>query len=256
LAEMINGIKISLVEERALDAWIDFSLRQVREGLVRFYRARDFLTGDWLFKTCIDNEFRKLVVKAVKCPPGRLFAQFEGDTMVFQKSAQENLLYDVISTSYIDEKGRVRRKMTTCVEEVPQLITERFQIMKHGEATNRQTPVQDKLVTLTSEDDHKSPILLFLLQRVWPLSPRKPEEAYTAYNISEEARHTKKTQNLGKKSLLSIIKRSEKAKLEDIYLESSANLGMSQEETESAITELEKERLILRFEPDYLKTRR
>ena len=158
--------------------------------------------------------------------------------------------------NYMDKEGRIRRRMATRREEVPQLIAGRFQIIRHGEATNKQTSMQDKLVTLISEDDHKSPIILFLLQRVWPLSPRKPEEAYTAYSLEEEVRHTKKTQNLGNKSLLFIIKQSERAKLEDIYLASSAKLGMSREETESAITELENEGAIYRFEPDYLKTRR
>jgi hypothetical protein len=250
---MIKGIKVFLVEERAMDAWVDFSLRQVREGLVRFYRVKDFLTGDWLFKTCVDKELGKLFVKTVKCPPGKLFAQFEGDAMVFQKSVQKNLLYDIISTSYIDDGGRVRRKMIDSFEEIPQLIRENFQLQKHGEATKKQTPLQGKFVTLTSEDDHKSPIILFLIERIWPLSPTNLEEAFTTFRQRTEEKRVKKSQS---KDLLSIIKKNEKARLEDIYFESSNKLGITKEEAEITITEMEKEGLLYRPEPDYIKSRR
>lgn len=256
MSEMIKGIKLTLAEERTLDAWVDFSLRQVREGLVRFYRVKDFLTGEWLFKTCVDRELGKLVVKAIKCPSGKLFAQFEGDAMVFQKSVKENLLYDVISTSYIDEEGRVRRKMIASQEDVPLLIKENFPLLSHVEATNKQTPIQDKLVTLTPEEDHKSPIILFLLERIWPLQPTKPEDAFIAYSIrDEEAKHVKQSQTQDK-NLLSIIKQNEKARLEDIYKVSTANLGMSKEEVEAKLNELEAAGVVYKPEPDYLKTRR
>ncbi len=87
----MKSIKISLQEERSEDAWFDLSLRELRAGEVRFYKADDLQTGKWLFKICVDYENGRSMVKAIKCPPGRLFSQLEGATMLFQKSLNANL---------------------------------------------------------------------------------------------------------------------------------------------------------------------
>ena len=54
--QFLKHIKIRKVETRPEDAWYDMSLRQLRKGEVTFYTVKDFLTGEWLFKTCNDKE--------------------------------------------------------------------------------------------------------------------------------------------------------------------------------------------------------
>ena len=93
----LKRIRITKIEERSEDAWIDMSLRQLRVGVVRFYRVKDFLTGEWIFKICSDKELGKVIVKAIKCPPGKRFSQLEGNAMLFQNSIIEGFLYDGIS---------------------------------------------------------------------------------------------------------------------------------------------------------------
>ena len=82
----LKSIKITLQEERTEDAWFDLSLRELRTGEVRFYKASDLQTGQWIFKVCIDQENSRTMVKAIKCPQGKLYSQIEGATMLFQKS--------------------------------------------------------------------------------------------------------------------------------------------------------------------------
>lgn len=173
--QQLSQIKITKVEERPKDAWLDLSLRQLREGEVRFYRVKDFLTGNWLFKVCSDRELGKFMVKAVKCPPGRRFAQLEGNTMLFQKSEMEGWLYDIISLTHADESDRLRRKIVDSLEEVPATIREHFRIVPYEEATGKRAPGKH-WVTLSKTDDEKSMILLFVLERAWTISTVSPEE--------------------------------------------------------------------------------
>jgi hypothetical protein len=163
------------IEERADDAWYDMSLRQLRNGEVCFYRVRDFLTGEWLFKTCRDSELEKVMVKAVKCPVGTRFAQLEGNTMLFQQSQRKGWLYDIVSLAKADENDRVTRKLAGFMEEVPTVIRENCEIRPYEEATGRKAPGKH-LVTLTRSEDEKTMITLFLLERAWTLSPTTPEE--------------------------------------------------------------------------------
>jgi hypothetical protein len=183
----LKEIKIVKVEERPEDAWYDFSLRQLRKGEVHFYRVRDFLTGNWLFKLCIDRELGKVLVKAVKCPPGIRFAQLEGNTMVFQKSQDESFYYDIISLSHADENDKVRRKVANQLEEVPTVIRENFQIQTYEEATGRTAPGKH-IVTLTRADDERAMITLFLLERAWTLSTITPEEGLKIYEEQKRLR--------------------------------------------------------------------
>ncbi len=185
--QFLKDIKIVKIEERPGDAWYDLSLRQLRKGEVHFYRVKDFLTGDWLFKLCVDRELGKVLVKAIKCPPGMRFAQLEGNTMVFQKSQDEGLYYDIISLAHADENDKVRRKVLNQIENVPAIIRENFQIQTYEEATGRTAPGKH-IVTLTRADDEKAMITLFVLERAWTLSPTTPEEGLRIY---EEQKHLK-----------------------------------------------------------------
>jgi len=185
--QFLKEIKIVKVEERPEDAWYDFSLRQLRKGEVHFYRVKDFLTGEWLFKLCVDRELGKVLVKAIKCPSGVRFAQLEGNTMVFQKSQDESLYYDIISLAHADETDKVRRKVVNQIEEVPAIIRENFQIQTYEEATGRTAPGKH-LVTLTRADDEKAMITLFLLERAWTLSPITPEEGLKKHEEQKRLR--------------------------------------------------------------------
>ncbi len=168
-------IRITRTEKRSDDAWFDLSLRQLRRGEVSFYRVKDFLTGEWLFKVCRDRELGRVLVKAVKCPSGPRFAQLEGDCMVFQESVFEGMLYDVLSIVQADENDRLSRKAVSSVEEVPSFIKENFAVKTYEEATGKTAPGK-KLVTLCRREDEKAMITLFLFERAWTISPVTPEE--------------------------------------------------------------------------------
>jgi rubrerythrin len=173
------------VETRPEDAWFDLSLRQLRRGEVSFYRVKDFLTGNWLFKVCRDRELGKVLVKAVKCPSGSRFAQLEGNSMVFQKSVVEGMLYDVLSLVQADENDKLSRKIVSSVEEIPAVIRENFEVKTYEEATGKTAPGKN-LVTLCRCEDERAMITLFLLERAWTVSPLTPEEKLKAMEEQEE----------------------------------------------------------------------
>jgi hypothetical protein len=183
--QFLKKIKIVKIEERPEDAWYDLSLRQLRKGEVRFYRVKDFLTGDWLFKLCVDPELGKALVKAIKCPPGVRFAQLEGNTMVFQKSQDESLFYDIISLARADENDKVRRKVVNQIEDVPTVIRENFQIQTYEKATGRTAPGKH-IVTVSKAGDEKAMITLFLLERAWSLSSITPEEGLEKFEEQKQ----------------------------------------------------------------------
>jgi len=188
--QFLKQIKIVRVETRSNDAWYDMSLRELRNGEVSFYRVRDFLTGDWLFKTCNDKELGKVSVKAVKCPAGIRFAQLEGNSMVFQNSLIEGMLYDVVSLTQADENDRLSRKIVVSAEEVPAIIRENYEVKRYEEATGKTAPGKH-LVTLSKREDEKAMITLFLLERAWTLSTTTPEEKLKAME-EQKAYKTKK----------------------------------------------------------------
>jgi rubrerythrin len=173
--QFLKHIKVRRVEARPNDAWYDMSLRQLRNGEVNFYRVKDLLTGNWLFKLCKDKEQGKILVKAVKCPAGIRFAQLEGKTMVFQESNIEGMLYDVISLSQADEEDKVSRKIVSTIEEVPAIIRENYEIKSYEEATGKKAPGKH-LVTLCKRENEKDLVTLFVLERAWKLSKSTPEE--------------------------------------------------------------------------------
>ena len=231
---MLKQIKIVLVEERREDAWFDFGLRQLRVGEVRFYRVTDFLTGKWLFKVCSDKEMGRVVVKAIKCPPGILFAQLEGDSMIFQGSTLEGLLYDVVSLAYVDEEGRVRRQNVKSLEGVPDVIKRSFEVKPYEEATGREAPGKH-VVALCREGDEKGMIALFLLERAWPLSPVPPDEKAKSLN------------------LLALIKKLEKASVEEVRRAAAESFELTADEVDALLANLEGEGKIRRLDGGYVK---
>jgi len=154
------------------------SLRQLRKGKVRFYKVKDFVTGEWLFKLCRDSELGKALVKAVKCPAGARFAQLEGNTMVFQLSQKEGWLYDIISLTQADKDDRLTRKIVDTLEQVPDVIRENYQTLPYEEATGKKAPGKH-WVTLSKVEDEKSMITLFLLERAWTLSDVELQEKFS-----------------------------------------------------------------------------
>lgn len=182
-------IRITRVETRSEDAWFDLSLRQLRRGEVNFYRVKDFLTGDWLFKVCRDRELGKVLLKAIKCPSGFRFAQLEGSSMVFQESIVEGMVYDVLSLAQADENDKLRRKVVSSLEEVPAFIRNNFAVKTYEEATGKTAPGK-YLVTLCRCEDEKAMITLFLFERAWTVSTVALEEKLRAIE-EQEARQPK-----------------------------------------------------------------
>ncbi|MEM2939366.1 MAG: hypothetical protein QXU95_03735 [Candidatus Bathyarchaeia archaeon] len=172
-------IRIIRVETRSEDAWFDLSLRQLRRGEVNFYRVKDFLTRDWLFKVCRDRELGKVSVKAMKCPSGPPFAQLEGSSMVFQESVVEGMVYDVLSLTQVDENDKLSRKVVSSLEEVPFFIRDNFAVKTYEEATAKTAPGK-YLVTLYRREDEKAMITLFLFERAWTISTVTTEEKLRA----------------------------------------------------------------------------
>jgi hypothetical protein len=225
-------MKIVLFEERQEDAWFDLSLRQLRVGEVHFYRVDDLLTGKWLFKVCVDKELGKTMVKAIKCPAGRLFSQLEGATMLFQKSIlNDDLFYDIISLTHVDGEGRVRREVAKSIEEVPSVIRENFAVKTYEEATGKKSPIS-YIVTLSKKDNEKDMITLFLLERAWMLPP-------------EEKQKTMK--------LMTLIKKLEKTSVAEIHSVAGEQFGIEKGAVDSLLVDLEAKGKIKRLDDGYVK---
>jgi hypothetical protein len=226
---------IRKIEERRTDSWIDMSLKGLRKGEVRFYRVNDPLTGQWLFKVCRDEEMQRTIIKAIKCPAGVGFTQLEGRTMLFQKSLVEDFYYDVVSLSYLDSKERLRRNVVANIDEVPEIIKNNFKIVDYEEATGKKA-VGKSLVTLCEESDEKKMMMLFLVERAWPLSTIPPDVGTKMIDLFET------------------IKNLEKAALEDIYRTAEEQYELTREDTDRLLKVLETEGKIQRLE-QYIKTK-
>jgi len=225
-------MKIALLEERSEDAWFDLSLRQLRAGEVRFYKVDDLLTGNWLFKVCADPENNKSMVKAIKCPPGRLFSQLEGATMLFQKSSvYGDYYYDIISVTRVDQEGRVRREVVKALEEVPSSIKENFEVKTYQEATGRKI-LGGSLVTLSKKDDEKDMITLFVIERAWSLPVEERQKAV---------------------DLMALIRKLEKTSISDIHNVTSETFGMERAALDSLLAALEAKGKIKRLDDSYVK---
>ena len=227
----MKSIRISLQEERTEDAWFDLSLRELRAGEVRFYKADDLQTGKWLFKICVDQENSRSMVKAIKCPPGKLFSQLEGATMLFQKSVDADLYYDIISLTKVDGEGKVHREVVKTLEDVPASIRDNFQVKDYGEATGKKLP-GTHLVTLSKKDDEKAMITLFILER--------------ARTLPKEERQ--KTMNL-----LSLIKEMQKTSITEISNITSETFDIDRVTLDKLIADLETKGKIKRLDENFVK---
>jgi hypothetical protein len=225
-------MKIALLEEREDDAWFDLSLRELRSGEVRFYKADDLLTGKWLFKVCVDQENSKATVKAIKCPPGRLFSQLEGATMLFQKSAvSDELYYDLISLTRVDSEGRVRREVVKNLEEVPAAIRENFEVKPYEEATGRKLP-GNHLVSLSKKDNEKDMIALFIIERAWTLPAEERQKAL---------------------DLMALIRKLEKTSVAEILSVAGEQFEIEKAAVDSLLEALEAKGKIKRLDDSYVK---
>jgi hypothetical protein len=228
----LKNIKIALLEERTDDAWFDLSLRQLREGEVNFYKADDLQTGKWLFKVCIDPENNKTMVKAIKCPPGKLFSQLEGATMLFQKSGvNADLYYDIISLTRVDSEGRVRREVIKTLEEIPAAIRENFEVKNYEEATGRKL-LGNHLVTLSKKDDEKAMITLFIIERAWSLPIEERQKSI---------------------DLMALVKKLEKTSISEISNVANEQFGIDKAGLDSLLTNLEAKGKIKRVDESYVK---
>ncbi|MCX8150587.1 MAG: hypothetical protein N3D85_03685 [Candidatus Bathyarchaeota archaeon] len=226
----MKNIKISLTEERDEDSWFDLSLRQLRAGEVRFYKADDLQTGQWLFKVCVDTENNKTMVKAIKCPPGKLFSQLEGATMLFQQSLNPDLYYDIISLTRVDQEGRVRREVVKTLEEVPAVIREYFDVQEYAHATGKKLP-GNQLVTLSKKDDEKAMITLFIIERAWTLPP---EERHKSLD------------------LLALIKKLQKTSITEMSHLAAEQFGVDRATLESMLSKLEEKGKIKRLDENFV----
>jgi len=107
--------------------------------------------------------------------------------MVFQPSAFEGMLYDVVSLTQADENNRLSRKIVSSAEEIPAVIKENYDVKPYAEATGKTVPGKN-LVTLSKRDDEKTMINLFLLERAWPLSTITPEEKIKAMEKNRKSK--------------------------------------------------------------------
>lgn len=227
----MKSIKISLQEERIDDAWFDLSLRELRQGEVRFYKASDLQTGQWLFKVCTDPSYSRSMVKAIKCPPGKLFSQLEGATMLFQQSKHAGLYYDIVSFTKVDGEGKVRREVAKTFEEIPVAIRDNFKVESYEEAVGKKIP-GDYMVTLSEKEDKKAMITLFLLER--------------ARTLPVEERQ--KTMNL-----LELIKQLQKTSLTDLNNVTSKTFNIDKDTLDKLIAELEGKGKIKRLDENFVK---
>jgi hypothetical protein len=228
----LKNMKITLLEERTDDAWFDLSLRQLRAGEVRFYKVDDLLTDKWLFKVCVDQENNKAMVKAIKCPPGKLFSQLEGATMLFQKSSvNEDLYYDIISLTRVDQEGRVRREVVKTLEEVPSAIRENFEVKTYEEATGRKL-LGNHFVTLSKKDNEKDMITLFVIERAWTLPVEERQKAM---------------------DLMTLIRKLEKTSIAEIHNVTSEQYGLEKAALDNLLAALEAKGKIKRLDVSYVK---
>ncbi len=228
----MKSIRISLQEERTEDVWFDLSLRELRSGEVRFYKADDLQTGKWLFKICVDQENSRTIVKAIKCPPGKLFSQLEGATMLFQKSNQNpESYYDIISLTQVDNEEKVHREVVKSLEEVPATIKDYFEVKNYEDATGKKLP-GNHLVTLSHKNDEKAMITLFLLERARTLPPEERQKSM---------------------DLMTLIKEFQKTSITDLNNVTSEQFNVDREALTKLLTDLEAKKKIVRLDENFIK---
>jgi len=227
----LKSIKITLQEDRPEDAWFDLSLRELRAGEVRFYKANDLQTGQWLFKVCIDKENNRTMVKAIKCPQGKLYSQIEGATMLFQKSLNPDLYYDIVSLTQVDSEGKVHREVAKTIEEIPAAIKDNFQVKTYEEVTGKKAP-GNHFVTLSKKDNDREMITLFLLERArtLPLEERQ--------------------KNM---DLMSLIKELQKTSIIDLNKVTLEQFNINRESLSKLLADLETKGKLKRLDENFVK---
>jgi len=248
LADVDRLVKISLIEKRDGDVWFDFVARTLRRGEVQYYRVKDAVSGTWLFKVSIDREFGKALVKASMCPPGVVYPQLEGDTMVFQKSLLEGYMYDTISVTYL-ENGSVRKKNVGTPEELPKWITGSM-VENYERATGKKPTYGRGLVTLVREGDYKAMIKFFLMEKAWLLGKIPTEIELRKIAEAKRARIPPERRNVFR-----TIAKLEMAEDESIYRALKREFGMGREEVERILVEMEKEGKVTHPKLGYTKRR-
>lgn len=171
------------------------------------------------------------MVKAIKCPPGKLFSQLEGATMLFQQSKHAGLYYDIVSFTKVDGEGKVRREVAKTFEEIPVAIRDNFKVESYEEAVGKKIP-GDYMVTLSEKEDKKAMITLFLLER--------------ARTLPVEERQ--KTMNL-----LELIKQLQKTSLTDLNNVTSKTFNIDKDTLDKLIAELEGKGKIKRLDENFVK---
>jgi hypothetical protein len=227
----LKSIRISLQEERTDDSWFDLSLRELRSGEVRFYKAEDLQTGKWLFKVCVDPQNNRTMIKAIKCPPGKLYSQLEGATMLFQKCMTSDLYYDIISLTAVDREGKVHREVVKTLDQVPATIKDNFEVKNYQEATGKKLP-GEHFVTLSKNDDEKAMITLFLLERARTLPPEERQK------------------NL---DLLALIKELQKTSITDVNNITNEQFNIDREKLNQLISDLEAKGKIKRVDESFIR---
>jgi len=242
-------IKIFFVEKREGDVWFDFVTRTLRRGEVQYYRAKDVVSGTWLFKVSIDKEFGKTLIKVSMCPPGVVYPQLEGDTMVFQKSLLEGCMYDTISLSHVEENGSVRKKNAGTAEELPTWITGDM-VESYEKATGKKPTYGRGLVTVVREDDYKAMIKFFLMEKAWPLGKIPTENEMKEIEEAKKATVPSELRNV-----LRTIKKLEMAEDESIFSAFKTKFNLERGQAEIMLAELERDGKITHPKLGYTKRR-
>jgi hypothetical protein len=133
------------------------------------------------------------MVKAIKCPPGRLFSQLEGATMLFQQSLEPDLYYDIISLTKVDGDGKVHRELVKSLDDIPAAIRDNFQVKNYDEATGKKLP-GTHLVTLSKKNNEKDMITLFILERARTLPVEERKKALDLLALIKEMQKTSITE--------------------------------------------------------------
>ncbi len=113
--------------------------------------------------------------------------------MLFQKSLNFDLYYDIISLTQVDDKGSIHREVVKTREEIPATIRDNFSIKNYSEATGKKLPVTH-LVTLTKKDDEKAMITLFILERARTLPLEERRKTMDLIRLIKEMQKTSKTE--------------------------------------------------------------